>query len=132
MKVTLREVAQEVGLSITTVSRALNGYDDVAEETKQTIKATAEALGYTPNLNARRLKTKRADSIGLILPTENLRFSDPFFSELLSGIVEQSAKICSRTQCHHATSPGTSCQHLYAVHSQSSRRCLYPISHRTR
>ena len=91
MKVTLKEVAKKSGMSVTTVSRALNGFDDVAAETKAFIQATANELGYTPNLNARRLKTQRADAIGLILPNENLRFSDPFFSELFSGIIEQCA-----------------------------------------
>lgn len=91
MKVTLRDVAQRTGLSVTTVSRALNGYGDVAEETRQRIFEAALALGYTPNLNARRLKMQRAEAIGLILPSESLRLSDPFFSVLLSGIVEQSA-----------------------------------------
>lgn len=93
MKVTLRDVAKHAGISVTTVSRALNGYDDVAEETKKAIYKAADELGYTPNLNARRLKLQRAEAIGLILPKENLRFSDPFFSDLLSGIVEQSAAL---------------------------------------
>ena len=89
MKVTLKHVAKETGLSITTVSRALNGFDDVASETKAHIQATANKLGYSPNLSARRLKTQRTDAIGLILPSENPRFSDPFFGELFSGIIEQ-------------------------------------------
>ncbi|MEM7119390.1 MAG: LacI family DNA-binding transcriptional regulator [Chloroflexota bacterium] len=92
MKVTLREVAKQAGLSVTTVSRALNGHSDVAEGTKQAIRHVADTLGYVPNLSARRLKMEKADAIGLILPKENLRFSDPFFSDLLSGIVEQSAE----------------------------------------
>lgn len=92
MKVTLKDVAQKTGLSVTTVSRALNGYNDVALETKQMIEEVATALGYTPNLNARRLKTQRAEAIGLILPIESLRISNPFFSDLLNGIVEQSAQ----------------------------------------
>ena len=92
MKVTLREVAKQAGLSVTTVSRALNGHDDVAEETKQAIREVANSLGYAPNLNARRLKTEKADAIGLVIPKETLRFSDPFFSDLLSGIVEQSSQ----------------------------------------
>ncbi len=92
MKVTLKDVAKKAGMSVTTVSRALNDFDDVAEETKAYIRATASELGYAPNLNARRLKTERADAIGLILPGDNLRFSDPFFSELLSGIIDQIAQ----------------------------------------
>ena len=92
MKVTLKEVAKKSGLSVTTVSRALNGFDDVAAETKAFIRATADELGYAPNLNARRLKTAQADAIGFVLPNEDLRFSDPFFSELLSGIIDQIAQ----------------------------------------
>jgi LacI family transcriptional regulator len=91
MKITLRDVAKESGLSVTTVSRALNGHDDVAAETKLLVKQIADALGYSPNLSARRLKMQRAHAVGLILPNDELRFSDPFFSELFSGIVEQSA-----------------------------------------
>lgn len=92
MTVTLKHVAEKTGLSITTVSRALNGYDDVAIETRAMVHSAANQLGYAPNLNARRLKTQRADAIGLILPTEHLSFSDPFFSDLLAGIVEATAQ----------------------------------------
>ncbi len=89
MKITLKDVANAAGMSVTTVSRALNGFDDVAEITRDHIMHTASELGYAPNLNARRLKTQRADAFGLIVPNEDLRFSDPFFSELLSGIIDQ-------------------------------------------
>lgn len=92
MRVTLKEVAKKSGLSVTTVSRALNDHSDVAEETKEAIRDVANSLGYVPNLNARRLKMEKAEAIGLIIPKGNLRFSDPFFSDLLSGIVEQSAQ----------------------------------------
>ena len=91
MKVTLREVAKEVGLSVTTVSRALNGHDDVAEETKNAVQAAADALGYTPNLIARRLQKQRLDMLGFIMPTYGPRFSDPFFSEFIAGIGTEAA-----------------------------------------
>lgn len=91
MKVTLRDVARKTGLSVTTVSRALNGFDDVAEETRQMIRDTAVAMGYTPNLTARRLKTQRTDTIGFIIPTFAPRFSDPFFSDFLAGVGNEAA-----------------------------------------
>ncbi len=91
MKVTLKDVAHATGLSVTTVSRALNGFDDVAIDTREHIMAKATQLGYAPNLNARRLKTQRADAFGLIVPNEDLRFSDPFFADLLSGVIDQIA-----------------------------------------
>ncbi len=86
MPVTLKDIAEKVGYSITTVSRALAGYDDVAESTRQLVLKTANELGYHPNITARRLQKQRTDTIGFIIPTHGPRFADPFFSELLAGI----------------------------------------------
>ncbi len=91
MRVTLKTIAQKTGYSVTTVSRALAGYDDVAEDTRRLILATAKQLEYRPNDAARRLRFQRADTIGLIIPTFGPRFSDPFFIELLTGIGDQAA-----------------------------------------
>jgi LacI family transcriptional regulator len=49
-------------------------------------------MGYLPNITASQLQKRRTDTIGLILPVVNPRFSDPFFSELLTGIVKESAQ----------------------------------------
>ncbi len=92
MAVTLKDIANEVGKSITTVSRALSGYDDVSPETRRRVLEVAEALGYEPNITARQLQKRRTDTIGLILPSINPRFSDPFFGELLTGIVDESTR----------------------------------------
>lgn len=90
--VTLKDVAAKLGLSITTVSRALAGYDDVAEATRQRVlQATAE-MGYVPDATARRLQKGRTDTIGFVIPTPGPRFSDPFFSELLAGIGNEAAR----------------------------------------
>ena len=83
---TLKDIAQTVGKSITTVSRALNGYDDVNPETKKLIEAVAKDMGYKPNIAAQRLQKQKADTIGFIIPTFGPRFSDPFFSEFLAGV----------------------------------------------
>ncbi|WP_312664609.1 LacI family DNA-binding transcriptional regulator, partial [Pantoea sp. CTOTU49201] len=55
----LKAIAATLGLSVTTVSRALNGYDDVAAVTRKRIEDEAQARGYRPNDAARRLKTGR-------------------------------------------------------------------------
>ena len=89
--VTLKTIAEATGYSVTTVSRALAGYSDVAERTRKLIVETAEQLGYQPNITARQLRQKRTNTVGLILPTFSPRFSDPFFSELLAGIGNQAA-----------------------------------------
>ncbi|MCX7671475.1 MAG: LacI family DNA-binding transcriptional regulator, partial [Anaerolineae bacterium] len=83
---------QRTGKSITTVSRALAGYDDVSPETKALVRRVADELGYTPNLLAQRLQKRRSDTIGLILPTFGPRFSDPFFSEFLAGVGNMAAE----------------------------------------
>ncbi len=92
MPVTIKDVAEQVGRSITTVSRALNNYDDVSEETRQLIKQTAREMGYVPSSIAKKLQKQRADTLGIILPTFGPRFSDPFFSEFLAGIGNVAAK----------------------------------------
>lgn len=118
MKITLKHVAEKTGLSVTTVSRALNGYDDVAIETREVIHSAATQLGYAPNLNARRLKTQRADAIGLILPTEHLSFSDPFFSDLLSGIVETTAQHNLELNVNTAPADGDNALYLDYIRSR--------------
>ena len=91
MAVTIKDIAKRVGLSVTTVSRALNDFDDVSVETKELIRRTAAEMGYVPNSLAQRFQKRKTDTIGLILPTFGPRFSDPFFSELLAGIGNKAA-----------------------------------------
>lgn len=93
IKVRINDIAKRVNRSVTTVSRALNDYDDVSPKTKQLIIETAREMGYSPNLLAQRLQKQRTDTIGLIFPTFSPRFSDPFFSELLAGIGNKAAAL---------------------------------------
>jgi LacI family transcriptional regulator len=92
MPVTIKDIAKQTGKSITTVSRALHGYDDVSPATRALIVRVANEMGYTPNLLAQRLQKQRTDTIGFILPTYGPRFSDPFFSEFLAGIGSSATK----------------------------------------
>ena len=92
MSVTIRDVAHQLNLSITTVSRALDGYQDVAEETRREVVRTAREMGYVPNRAARQLRRQRADTIGYILPSSAPRFREPFYSELISGIGDEVAQ----------------------------------------
>ncbi len=91
MPITIRDVSQRLNLSPTTVSRALDGYDDVAEETRQLVRRTAQEMGYVPNQAARQLRRRRSDTIGYILPADKPRFSDPFFAEFVAGLGDQAA-----------------------------------------
>lgn len=89
--VTIRDVARRLNLSITTVSRALDGYGDVAAETRRLVIQTAQEMGYVPNQAARQLRRRRADTIGFILPSATARFNDPFFAEFISGLGDETA-----------------------------------------
>jgi LacI family transcriptional regulator len=84
--VSLRRLAANLGLSVTTVSRALDGYGDVAAATRERVLAEAERTGYQPNRAARALRQGRAGAIGVVLPTPAGHFADPFFLQLLAAI----------------------------------------------
>jgi LacI family transcriptional regulator len=86
MRPTIRDVAKKLNLSITTVSRALDGYDDVAEPTREQVIKTARKMGYSPNRAARQLRRQKAETIGFILPASAQQFSEAFFSEFIAGL----------------------------------------------
>lgn len=83
-RATLKDIAKLTGLSISGVSRALKDHPDIGVETKQKVREVAEALKYTPNLNARSLRTQSSKIIAVILP----ELTDFFFPKLLKGISE--------------------------------------------
>jgi LacI family transcriptional regulator len=87
--ITIREVAHRLNVSITTVSRALDGYEDVAAGTRQRVARVAAEMGYAPSRAARQLRRGRADVVGYILPAGGGRFSDPFFSEFIAGLGDE-------------------------------------------
>jgi LacI family transcriptional regulator len=64
----------------------------VAEATRQRVRQAAAEMGYAPDATARRLQKGRTDTIGFVIPTPGPRFSDPFFSELLTGIGNEAAR----------------------------------------
>ena len=93
MAVTLKDIAERVGKSVPTVSRALGDFNDISLETRREVQRVAREMGYEPSVTARNLQRRRTDSIALILPSSRyLRLSDPFFSEFISGVIEQTAE----------------------------------------
>lgn len=85
----IHDVAKRLNLSITTVSRALNGHDDVAARTRQRVIRVAREMGYVPSRAARQLRCRQTDVIGYILPTRGAQFTDPFFSEFIAGLGDE-------------------------------------------
>jgi LacI family transcriptional regulator, galactose operon repressor len=81
MPVTIKEVARESGVNISTVSRALNNGYGVNEQTREHVRAVAARLNYHPNRIARGLVTGRSHSLGLIV--SDIR--NPFFAEVARG-----------------------------------------------
>jgi len=82
LHVTLKDIAKEAGVSVNTVSRALNNKPDINFETKNKILEIARRLGYTPNMLARSLRLKRTGTIGLVVAD----ISNPFYGSLVKGI----------------------------------------------
>ena len=64
--VSMKDIAAKCGVSVATVSKALNGHSDISEETKKVISDTAKEMGYFPNSSARALKTKRTYNLGVL------------------------------------------------------------------
>lgn len=84
-RVTLRDVAEALGLSVNTVSRALAGKSQVSERTRQAVRQEAERLGYRPNSHARFLVSGQTMVIGLVITNP----SNPFYAALISAVERQ-------------------------------------------
>jgi len=82
--VNLKRLAQELNLSIATVSRALQDSHEVSAQTKERVKALADALGYQPNAYASSLRRNISKTIGVVIPEVN----NHFFSLAINGIEE--------------------------------------------
>lgn len=84
---TLEDVAARAGVSRATASRVVNGDPRVREAARAAVNAAVAELSYRPNRAARRLVTRAADSIAVVVPESDERvFSDPFFSGTLRGV----------------------------------------------
>lgn len=96
MPVTIRDIAKRLDLSVGAVSRALSGYTDIAENTRQRIFEAAREMGYTPNRAARQLRKQATDrTVGYIMPVDAPRFANSFFSEFIEGLGDEtSAQHC--------------------------------------
>nr|WP_314898417.1 LacI family DNA-binding transcriptional regulator [uncultured Flavobacterium sp.] len=86
--ITLKEIATKLGISITTVSKALKNYPDVSAKTKQAVIDLAQNLHYTPNSFAVNLRTKESKTIGLIIP----EVVHHFFSNVVNAIIDEAEK----------------------------------------
>ena len=81
-KATLKQIAKELGVSISTVSKALSDSPEISQATKDRIKEFAVLKNYKPNLMAKNLKYQKTNTIGVILPN----ILNSFFAKVFSGI----------------------------------------------
>lgn len=84
--ITIKDIARELGVSVSTVSRALQNHPDISEQTKEHVRECAQRLHYKPNLMASNLRTSKNTTIGVVIPELNHHF----FASVLDGI-EQTA-----------------------------------------
>ncbi|MEO0654982.1 MAG: substrate-binding domain-containing protein [Pseudomonadota bacterium] len=85
----LKELAQSLGLSQTTVSRALNGYPEVSEATRTRVRQAAEQHNYRPNTRAKALATGRSLTIGHVIPVSTKHeMVNPVFADFIAGAAE--------------------------------------------
>lgn len=81
-KATLKQIAKELGVSVSTVSKALNDSPEISEPTKIKIKEYAKLKNYKPNINGLNLKNRKTKTIGVIIPN----ILNSFFAKVFSGI----------------------------------------------
>jgi LacI family transcriptional regulator len=85
---TIRDVAKRAQLSVATVSRALNGFDNVSDDARERITDAVRELGYVPHAGARSLSLARNNAIGVVLPD----LHGEFFSEIVRGMDREASR----------------------------------------
>jgi LacI family transcriptional regulator len=85
---TIHDIARELNISASTVSRALNNNPRISLKTKEKIKAVADSLGYRPNTLASNLRNQKSNTIGIVVPLINRHF----FSSVISGVEDVAFK----------------------------------------
>ena len=88
-KVTIYEVARRAGVAISTVSRVLNGSQNVSEDTKVKVNDVIKELNFRPQVNARKLASKEPQMLAIAVPS----FTTPFFNEVLKGVKDEISKM---------------------------------------
>lgn len=82
----IRSVAQEAGVSVSTVSRALNGYGDVNADTRRRVEEAAERLGYQASHAASTLRQKKTNTVTFMVSKPWTKFVDPYFLGIIDGL----------------------------------------------
>ncbi len=88
--VTIKDISKRCGVSAATVSKALNGYRDIGEDTAEYVRHVAKEMGYLPNATARALKTNRSNNIGVLFVDQtHCGLTHEYFSSVLNSFKEE-------------------------------------------
>lgn len=91
-RVTIAHLADALGLTKGTVSRALNGYPDISDGTRQRVRRQADLMGYRPLAQAQAIRTGRTRALGLVLQTDVADSQRPFLSDFLAGVTTAASR----------------------------------------
>jgi len=83
--VRLKDIAERLGVSVMTVSKALRDEPDVSAGTKTRIKLLAQQMGYVPDSTAQGLRTRRTRLFGLVIPS----LANPIFARIIQAVLER-------------------------------------------
>ncbi len=115
----LKDIADHLGLSQATVSRAMNGFPEVGAKTRARVLAASKALNYAPNTTARRLATGKSGVVGMVFRSARNLLLDPHFVDFLAGI----SLVLSKRQLDlmiHVAPPGQQMAHYQRFISSGS------------
>lgn len=90
---TLKDISEELGLSVATVSRALNGFPEVSEKTRELVEQTARRMNYRPNRAAQKLVSGRSGMVGMLVPLQPGMSAESSLVEVIMGL---SARLAER------------------------------------
>lgn len=92
--VTIKDISKKCGVSPATVSKALNGYEDISQETADMIRETARRMHYMPNAAARQLKTNLSHNIGVLFIDDMMSgLAHEYFSSILNSVKEEAESL---------------------------------------
>lgn len=89
MKITIKDIAKALNVSTGTVSKAMQDYPDISDETKKKVKEYAKKIGYEPNIHAAFLRTKKTRLIGIVVPNLNTNYYSKLVASLIVRITEK-------------------------------------------
>lgn len=92
-RVSIRQIAEQAGVSTATVSMVLNDNPKITQATRDKVRRVIDKAGYQPNRIAQSLSGKYTRVLGVLLPTLRHALADPYFGELISGICDRAARL---------------------------------------